>query len=305
MRIPDSILQIDRRIIFLLIGAAVCIPLILQPRFQDSPTPIVQSIFDTVERLPSGSRVFLSFDYGPDTAPELDPMAKALVRHTMARGHEVSFFTLFPEGVGQIKKITDNLLPVEFPGKAYGRDFVNLGYKAGLGGAINTMVVNFRTLVNADAEGTPLDDLPITADVDEMVDYAIILSLTAGDPGLKEWIQFAGDIAGIPVMGGGTAVVAPELYPYYPQQLVGLMGGLKGASEYESALVDRYPAYRNASMEATMRMGPQVVTHVLLVLLILLGNLAYFFGRSGRPGRSGRADQADQTDQTDQTDRRR
>ena len=279
MRIPDFIQQIDRRIIFLLIAGAVIIPLILKPRFQDSPTPIVESIFDMVESLPAESRVLLSFDYGPDTAPELDPMAKALVRHTMTRGHEVSFFTLFPEGVGQIKKITDNLLPVEFPEKAYGRDFVNLGYKAGEGGAINTMVVNFRTLVNADAEGTPLDDLPLTADVDQMVDYAIIISLTAGDPGMKEWIQFAGDIAGIPVMGGGTAVVAPELYPYYPQQLIGLMGGLKGASEYESALMERYPAFRNASMEATMRMGPQVVTHVLIVLLVLLGNVTYFIGR--------------------------
>ena len=282
MRIPGFLLQIDRRIIFLLIAAAVCIPLILKPRFQDSPTPIVQSIFDTVEGLPEGSRIFLSFDYGPDTAPELDPMAKALVRHAMTRGHELSFFTLFPEGAGQIKKITDGLLPVEFPGKAYGRDFVNLGYKAGAGGAINTMVVNFRTLVNADAEGTPLDGLPIVSDVDEMTDYAIILCLTSGDPGLKEWIQFAGDIAGIPVMGGGTAVVAPELYPYYPQQLIGLMGGLKGASEYESALVARYPSFRNASMEATMRMGPQVVTHVLIVLLILLGNTVYFISRRNR-----------------------
>ncbi len=282
MRIPDFILQIDRRIIFLLIAAAVCIPLILQPRFEDSPTPIVLSIFDTVENLPAESRVFLSFDYGPDTAPELDPMATALVRHTMNRGHEVTFFTLFPEGVGQIKKITDFLLPDEFPAKSYGRDFVNLGYKAGAGGAINTMVVNFRTLVNADAEGTPLDNMPVTADVDELVDYAIIISLTAGDPGLKEWIQFAGDIAGIPVMGGGTAVVAPELYPYYPQQMVGLMGGLKGASEYESALMERYPVYRNASMDATMRMGPQVVTHVLIVLLVLLGNVTYFIGRRNR-----------------------
>ncbi len=282
MAIPDFLRHIDRRIIFLLIAAAVCIPLILKPRFQDSPTPIVLSIFDTVERLPAESRVFLSFDYGPDTAPELDPMAKALVRHTMSKGHEVTFFTLFPEGVGQIKKITDNMLPVEFPGKTYGRDFVNLGYKAGQGGAINTMVVNFRTLVNADAEGTPLDMLPMTADVDEMVDYAIIISLTAGDPGMKEWIQFAGDIAGIPVMGGGTAVVAPELYPYYPQQLIGLMGGLKGASEYETALVARYPAFRNASMEATMRMGPQVVTHVLIVLLVLLGNVTYFISRRSR-----------------------
>lgn len=282
MAIPDFLRHIDRRIIFLLIAAAVCIPLILKPRFQDSPTPIVLSIFDTVERLPAESRVFLSFDYGPDTAPELDPMAKALVRHTMSKGHEVTFFTLFPEGVGQIKKITDNMLPIEFPGKTYGRDFVNLGYKAGQGGAINTMVVNFRTLVNADAEGTPLDMLPMTADVDEMVDYAIIISLTAGDPGMKEWIQFAGDIAGIPVMGGGTAVVAPELYPYYPQQLIGLMGGLKGASEYETALVARYPAFRNASMEATMRMGPQVVTHVLIVLLVLLGNVTYFISRRSR-----------------------
>ena len=32
-------------------------------------------------------------------------------------------------------------------------------------------------------------------------------------------------------------------------------------------------------MEATMRMGPQVVTHVLIVLLVLLGNVTYFISR--------------------------
>ena len=48
----------------------------------------------------------------------------------------------------------------------------------------------------------------------------------SGFPGVKEWIQFGGDPADVPTAGGVTAVEAPLLYPYYPEQLIGLMGGL-------------------------------------------------------------------------------
>jgi len=279
MRFPEALKRLDRRIIFLLIAASVALPLVWKPQFDDHATPIVQAIYDRMESLPAGSRILLALDYGPSTAPELDPMAVALVRHGIRKGHRIALFTLWPDGLGQINKITDDTIRAEFPDKRYGADYVNLGYKAGGGGAINTMMVNLKTMIPADALGALLDSLPMMAETRSLSDFSVIVSLTAGDPGLKEWIQFAGDIGGIPVMGGGTAVVAPELYPYYPQQMVGIMGGLKGASEYESALMLGYPDTERLEMAATVRMGPQVVSHVVIVLLVILGNIGYLLER--------------------------
>ena len=280
----EKLLHLDRRIIFLLIALSVIIPLILKPRFQDHASPIVRAIYDKIESLPAGSRILLSFDYGPDTAPELDPMAVALIRHCATRGLYIYTITLWPEGAGQMNKVSEAVFNTEFPEKQYGKDYINFGFKAGLVGAINTMVANFRTLIPADANGTSLDDLVMMQGVQTLRDFDVIISLTSGDPGLKEWILFAGDVIGIPVMGGGTAVMAPEFYPYYPQQLVGLMGGLKGASEYESALVEGYPELRNRSMDASIRMGPQVVSHIVIVLLVVFGNIMFFLERRRRRG---------------------
>jgi hypothetical protein len=86
------------------------------------------------------------------------------------------------------------------------------------------------------------------------------------------------------VAGGVTAVEAPLLYPYYPRQLLGLMGGLQGAAEYEAALVAGYPQYRASSEVAIAKMGPQTVAHLVILGLIILGNVAYFAG-GGRKGR--------------------
>ena len=280
----EKLLSLDRRIIFLLIALSVIIPLILKPRFKDHASPIVLAVYDKLESLPAESRILLAFDYGPDTAPELDPMAVALIRHCATRGLHIYALTLWPEGAGQINKVSDPVFNTEFPEKQYGTDYVNFGFKAGGVGAINTMAANFRTLIPADANGTPVDDLVIMKGIETLRDFDIIISLTSGDPGLKEWILFAGDVIGIPVMGGGTAVMAPEFYPYYPRQLVGLMGGLKGAAEYESALAEGYPELRNRVMNATIRMGPQVVTHIVIILLVLFGNIMFFLERRRRRG---------------------
>jgi hypothetical protein len=79
-------------------------------------------------------------------------------------------------------------------------------------------------------------------------------------------------------------VEAPLLYPYYPKQLLGLMGGLQGAAEYEAALVLAYPQYEATSTEAIQRMGPQTVAHLVIILFIVLGNAAYFRSRHAAAG---------------------
>jgi len=87
---------------------------------------------------------------------------------------------------------------------------------------------------------------------------------------------------------GCTGVQTPGLYPYYPVQLNGLLGAIKGAAEYES-LVNSSLAPKDTSaaipakyLEAQRRMGPQLGAHLLMIALIILGNIAFFAQRKSK-----------------------
>jgi hypothetical protein len=74
-------------------------------------------------------------------------------------------------------------------------------------------------------------------------------------------------------------VSAPLLYPYYPNQLVGLLGGAKGAAEYEAALIKAYTQYKKRRMAGMSLMMSQTVSHLVIMLFILFGNVLYFLYR--------------------------
>lgn len=278
----DRVMNLDRRVIFALMAVAVVIPFLWPIRLPEYPTPMTQAVFDFIESLPRGSLVLVAFDYDPSTAPELDPMASALARHCMTRDLALCTLALWPEGQGMASHLIAKTLEPEFPHKVYGLDYVNLGYKAGGQGLINAILSSIRSLFTTDVHGTPADSLPLMQRLKSLKDFALIVSLSAGKPGAKEWVQFAGDPGGIPVAIGTTAVQAPLLYPYYPSQIVGLLGGLKGAAEYEAALSSRYPRFLAMDQRATRLMAPQAMAHFLIMALILLGNLAFFLQRRAR-----------------------
>jgi len=131
-------------------------------------------------------------------------------------------------------------------------------------------------MYTTDLAGKDINSLPMMAPIKGLTDFTAILEISSGSPGFKEWIQFAGDRGNIPVGGGATAVSAPELYPYYPAQLFGLMGGLQGAAEYEAALVTKYSKYKETTVSAIALMGPQTVAHLVIIFFVVIGNIAYF-----------------------------
>jgi hypothetical protein len=90
---------------------------------------------------------------------------------------------------------------------------------------------------------------------------------------------FVGDPGNVPVAAGAAAVSAPQLYPYYPKQLLGLLGGIKGAAEYEYELAHRYPQFDKVDKPALRMMGPQTMAHVVVMVFIILANIAFFQGR--------------------------
>lgn len=270
---------LDRRVIFLLIALAVIIPLVVHYTTTIPPSELVLNLYNAVEDLPPGSKVLMSFDYGPSTAPENQPMAVAFTRHCLEKDHKVYLMALWATGPRQSQQLIDELINVEFEGKVHGEDYIHLGYKAGNQGLINALLSDFKSMYTSDLAGEDIESFPMMEDIGNLRDFDIILAIGSGFPGTKEWVQFAGDPGDIPVGGGTTAVMAPLLYPYYPKQMLGFLGGLQGAAEYEAALMDGYPKYVEMSRAASTTMGPQVTAHLVIVGFILIGNLTYLMER--------------------------
>ena len=275
----DKIQALDRRVIFLFIALAVAIPLVFHVVFPEKISPIVAAIFERVDNLPEGSKVLISFDYSPSTVPELQPMVDAMIRHCATRKQKIYVMALWATGQNIADETIDLVLNPEFPDYQYGTDYVNIGYKSGNQGLINVILTDLKKMYTTDVNGTAIDSIPMMAPIRNLKNFDIIISYGGGFPGVKEWVLFAGDPGNIPIAGGVTAVSAPLLYPYYPSQLLGLMGGIKGAAEYEAELLRRYPQFAEKSHPGIDMMGPQAVAHIVIMLFIVVGNVAYFATR--------------------------
>jgi len=76
--------QIDRRIIFLIVGVAILIPM-LYPDFFRIPIYASQTskdFFNLVEELDDESNILVTFEYGPATAAEIQPMVTSLLKQS-------------------------------------------------------------------------------------------------------------------------------------------------------------------------------------------------------------------------------
>jgi hypothetical protein len=117
-----------------------------------------------------------------------------------------------------------------------------------------------------DITGGETKSYPIMQGITNYSSFPLLISLSAGYPGTKEYVQQVQGRFHIRMIGGVTAVSAPEFYPYLQSgQLLGLLGGMAGAAEYEKL--------RGESGAATRGMVPQSMVHVFIAFCILAGNI--------------------------------
>jgi hypothetical protein len=272
--------HLDRRWIFLLMLLCVAIPILTGVYFPVKASPMARSVFATIDNLPEGSKVLMAFDYDPPSMGELAPMAHAFTRHCAIKKHKLYFMTLWPQGPPMIER-SIAVLNKEFPDYKYGEDYVNIGFRPGNEGVIKVVVTNIKELYETDVSGQGLDKIPMTKDVKSVQDLDLIVNVSAGFPGAKEWVQYAASAYKKPMVAGTTGVGAPVLYPYVPNQLTGLLGAIKAAAEYEQTIIEHYPEQKENkdTQEALRRMGPQDFAHLLIISLILVGNWIYFAGK--------------------------
>ena len=244
---------------------------------------MARATFNAVEAVPEGSTVLLSFDYDPASAAELQPMASALVHHCAARKLKLVFMALWPLGKKQADDTIDRVLKEFHPGYQYGTDYVQLGFQSGNEGVIKLMATNVPEQYKTDASGTALTALPLVAGIKNLGSFKLVASVSAGYPGAKEWVQYGNGAMpeAFSIVGGSTGVQVSQLLPYYPKQMEGMLVAVKGAAEYEMLVEQKYPVAKPEVIgQGRVRMGPQLVAHLLMIALIVLGNLAMIAGRS-------------------------
>ena len=274
--------DLDRRWIFLSMLAAIAVPILFQLRFPEEPTPLVKSTFHAIDDLPEGSDILLAYDYDPASEGELGPMATMFAYHCAKKKHHMYFISLWPVGPQLIDDKINQVLKADFPHLVEGEDYCNLGFKPGNEGVIKVIVTDLRQLYTTDHRGTSIDKIPMCREKNSVRDFDLVVNVSAGYVGTKEWVQYAATPYpdDIKIVAGCTGVTAPLLYPYIPEQLPGLLGAIKGAAEYEDIVMEKYPADGDGKyQEARRRMGPQLVAHLLMIALIVAGNGIFFWGK--------------------------
>jgi len=281
--VMEGLRTLDRRWIFLLMLWSVLLPIyfigVTGRTFPELPSALAHATFDEVDRLSPGDAVLLSFDYDPASEGELQPMATAFVKHCAEKKLKMYFMSLWPVGPQMVQNTIDKVIRPDYPNLVYGQDYVSLGYKSGYEAVIRVIMTNIRELYTTDARGTAVQDIPMMKGITSVQQMKLIINVSAGYPGIKEWTQYAATpYPTLRLVAGTTGVQAPLVYPYVPRQLRGLLGAIKGAAEYEKLVIDAYggPNPDPKYLEGLRRMGPQLVAHLLIIMLILVANLLYF-----------------------------
>ncbi len=285
----ERLLSFDRRWIFLAMGFAIVIPLLLPINLPIKPSPMVRSAFYTVEELREGDTVFVSLDLEPASTPELEPFFKAVMLQLKRKNIKLVFATTWyaapPLAERWIREMVEQpIAPEGTPGydgppdRGYRKnvDYVWLGFREGKAAVISAFGADLRgTFDDRAADGTPLDQIPMMNGIKQLKDFDLSVLISAGFPGAKEYVGQVQSRYKLRMIAACTAVSTTDLTPYVQAgQLLGLSGGLASAAEYE-ALVGK-PAIATAAADVLN------VSHLVVILAIVFGNFIYFAQRSRR-----------------------
>ena len=269
MKFWERLASVDRRILYLLLALAVALPLIIKPTTKIRISEPVKSAFQAVNRLPPGSVVMISIDFDPSSAPEVQPMLIAILHHAFTKDLHVVIIGQLALGL-PLAEIALNQVAPEM-NKVYGRDYVNLGYRPGYTAMMVGIGREIRDYFRTDYRGTPIDSFAFMRSVHSYRNISLLVSLAHGAVA-DAWIQYVGGRYNQAIIVGCTGVNAPNMYQYlHSGQIKGLIGGLQGASEYETLV--------GKPGSATLGMPAQSWAHGLIILLLVIGNLGYLLSK--------------------------
>jgi hypothetical protein len=256
--------KIDRRWIFLVLAIVLFVP-IMRPIGLPNKTISrdTRHAYEFMDKLAAGSFVLFSLDYDPSTRPELHPQAVAMIRHAFKKNLRVGVVTYIAGSTGLIQQIFETV-PKEY-NKVNGTDYVIFPYMANAVAVMTQMASDLYGIYDKDDDGKDARSLPVMRGIKNYKNISLVVDIT-GTSMLDFWVAYVGDKFTIPIVGGVTAISQPGYGPYLQTgQLKGLIGGMKGAAEYESLIQE--PGKGTSGIDS-LNLG-----HLLVLALILTSNI--------------------------------
>lgn len=264
--------NIDRRIIYVLLILATAIPMIRPLAIPLSTGESVQKFFNIMDAIPAGEKVLFSLDYAPSGAPDVHPQALAVMQHMMDKGIGVVFIAFWEAGPMFGEQL---IRAYEAQGFEYGVHFANLGYIPGGEPAIKRFGEDVAGQVTRDFRNNPVSSLPIMQGIKDTRDFAAVIDFSAGNPGIQEWVRQVQGPLDINFLAACVTVSVPQTMPFVDAgQVKALLGGLRGAAEYEVVMGKPGPS--------VAKMDAQSLGHLIIIAFIAIGNIAYFLDKKDK-----------------------
>ena len=258
-----------RHYCFLGLAVVVVVTMLIDYRPELRVSDESRRMFEYLDTLPEGSLLLISFDHEASAMPEIRPLALALLRHAFAKNHRLIGIALLAEGTG-IGYGLMNQVAKEY-GKQYGEDYVYLGFKPQYVAAILSMGESIPQTFPEDYTGRAWAELPMLTGIHNYDDLAGVISITDGSM-VMHWVEYGRGRYGVAVSAFVAAAMVTTYDPYLASgQMKAMVGGLRGAAEYEK-LIGRGGAGSRAMLAQTSM-------HIYVIVLIIIGNIVYFAGR--------------------------
>lgn len=262
----------DRHWIFLGLFVAIVIAMALNISLDVKVSTDTQRMYDYIESLPPGATIIVSFDHEASSLPEIRPLALAVMRHAFSRDIKMIGTALLAEGTGIGYRLMQQT--ARQYGKDYGRDWVYLGFKPQFIAAILSLGESFSKTYPEDYLGRVYSDLPLLEGVETYDDIAGVVSVADGSL-TTHWMEYGGSRYGVRISAAVTAAMVTTYDPYLSSgQMFAMVGGLRGAAEYEKLIEQGGGGERG--------MLAQTVAHLYVIVLIVAGNVIYFRTRNKR-----------------------
>lgn len=284
MKLLDYLTKLDRRVIYLILAIVVILPLVFPSTQKVRVMTPVQRLFNAVEMIPDEKILIIDFDYDPQTQPELEPMAIALLRHAFKRRIKMAALSLYVQPLGLAKLAMDQVIE-EFNSEAtttadsiiYGKDYVFLGWQPPPIIPLLGMGISISDVYKTDYYGYKTDSLPMMKNVKNFNDVGLLISISGASAPLW-WITYSQTKYGVAVGAGVTAVSASDFYAYFQTgQFSGLMIGMKGGAEYEELIETELKIQQRR--KASEALGSLTAAHITIIIFIIIGNVGYFVRR--------------------------
>lgn len=260
--------------LLLVLAGAVLLPADIGLRLDRADSSASRGMDAALDRLPENPTVLVGFDADLGTYAEVRPTVRALLADLLARGANLAFISLTPEGralaIAELNRL-DRL-------EADPRQIVDLGF---LPGAEAALVALARGLGPHAAEGT-ISALLGTA---ELPDPGMALVIGGNDLGPRSWVeQVAPRRESLQIVAVAPTVLLPELQPYLASgQLAALLATPRDGAAYRAS-VELGPLERLA--ESAEPSSLAILLGVLAAVMVLGHSLGGGFASAMRAVRS-------------------